>query len=502
MKKLKISFLLLLVIVLAVTACSSNQGVSSSDHVDQRTSSGDPNQNGGDESESEAPLKLSVMLSLVGEVPNADEVIKRVEEYTNTELDVRWTPSLNDVLPVSMAAGDVPDIITFGNSQLRQNYMVNAMRGGVLWDLTPYIDDYPNLKATNSIFYENTSLDGRIYGLPRVRELVRRAFIYRKDWADELNIKEPQTIEEFTEMLRAFKEHKQVYGMVFHSETDFKEWGTLFGAPNEWAIADDGSFISAYTTDEYLEGIKYIKSLYDEGLINPDFPITQRAQWFELFNEGKAGILPDVVQQGINEQNKMPDAVLDMFAKLEGPHGIRLTSANGTNGIVAFTKTGSLKTEDDLRRALKFYDQLAEEEMSTLFWWGIEGVHYELEDGLAVRTDAERYANEISRLRNELLSVPSNENAIKGKLHPLEEKADHFRKELPNYSINNPALALISETQAERGGQLENIMNDADVRFIIGEIDENGWKEAVERWRREGGDKIAEELAEEYRKIN
>jgi putative aldouronate transport system substrate-binding protein len=41
---------------------------------------------------------------------------------------------------------------------------------------------------------------------------------------------------------------------------------------------------------------------------------------------------------------------------------------------------------------------------------------------------------------------------------------------------------------------------DAKVKFVMGKIDENGWKAAVEQFKKAGGDKAAQEYADAYTK--
>lgn len=40
---------------------------------------------------------------------------------------------------------------------------------------------------------------------------------------------------------------------------------------------------------------------------------------------------------------------------------------------------------------------------------------------------------------------------------------------------------------------------DAQTKYIMGKIDENGWKQEIENWANAGGTKIREEYAEDYK---
>ena len=70
------------------------------------------------------------------------------------------------------------------------------------------------------------------------------------------------------------------------------------------------------------------------------------------------------------------------------------------------------------------------------------------------------------------------------------------------FAIHNPTTKLISDTQAEKGPQLNTIISDANIKYIMGQLDEKGWKKEIDRWRTSGGDKMAEEYAQEYAKLD
>ncbi|MNJ59272.1 Lipoprotein LipO precursor [compost metagenome] len=98
----------------------------------------------------------------------------------------------------------------------------------------------------------------------------------------------------------------------------------------------------------------------------------------------------------------------------------------------------------------------------------------------------------------------------RGELYNMEKKAKGTElfalnkkivQENENYIIPNPALTLKSETYNERGGELEQIITDAQTKFIMGHIDEAGWRAEVEKWRKSGGEQIAAEYKQSYEKL-
>lgn len=463
---------------------------------------------GGQDSAPPPPLKLSFLAQLNGEPPQKDsEAEKHIEKLTGTELEIQWTSDMKAKLPVMIASGDLPKAISFGNSQLRLPYMVSAMRSDVFWELTPYLNDYPNLQAIGDIRYKNTSLDGKIYGLPVVRPLSRHAVTYRKDWLDALGLKEPTTIDELYTVLKAFAHEdpdkngkNDTYGLM-----DFKSVGLInnmapwFGAPNGWAVKD-GQFIAAHTTPEYLETLKFIRRLYQEKIINQDFAVMEKAGWNAAFSSGKSGMIFNITNTAFQLEDKVmktdPKAKLDMFSRLPGAVD-KTFAENGTNGIVVIPKS-SVPTEAELKRVLAFFDRLADEPMADFFKWGIENKHYKLEGGKAVFSDEAAYKTEVLPYR--MLMAASDAAAKPGNEPPHVVKEAKLNADNEQVAVSDPTEPLISATRSEKGGELEKMMLDGVIMFIMGKVDEAGWNGIVEQWRKAGGDKIAEEYAQEYAK--
>ncbi len=66
------------------------------------------------------------------------------------------------------------------------------------WDLTDYLDDYPNLKENIEPFKNSMTYGGQIIGIPR-RTLGRvGGMLLREDWLENLNLEEPKTLDDFT----------------------------------------------------------------------------------------------------------------------------------------------------------------------------------------------------------------------------------------------------------------------------------------------------------------
>ena len=101
------------------------------------------------------------------------EIFKKIEERTNTDLTITWVPSSTypDKVSATVASGELPSAILTLDQKLP--YIVNAVRSGMFWEVGPYLKDYPNLSRMNENALHSISIDGKVYGLYRGRDIAR-----------------------------------------------------------------------------------------------------------------------------------------------------------------------------------------------------------------------------------------------------------------------------------------------------------------------------------------
>ena len=161
--------------------------------------------------EGKASISMMVTQFYGNELKNdhSDEVIKKFEDYTNTNVDFRWeaNDTYNEKLGlVLMDKDNMPMIIT-GKGDLSAN-VVDAAKKGAFWDLSEFIKDsasYPNLSKADPQVLKSMTVDGKVIGLYRAREIGRFGFSYRTDWAEAVGITQaPKTVEDVYNMLYKF----------------------------------------------------------------------------------------------------------------------------------------------------------------------------------------------------------------------------------------------------------------------------------------------------------
>jgi len=465
-------------------------------------------------SDDEEPFPISIMTTTHNPEPptNDSPHVKALGEYTNTELDLLFVPANNydDRFNITLGSGELPTIMLADKTPS----FVQAVRDGAFWDLTDYIDDYENLGELDDVIRNNVSIDGKIYGIPRTRPLGREAVIIRKDWLDHLDMDVPETIDEFYDVLHAFtyedpndSGEDDTYGMVISEyEGPWDDMQLWFGVPNEWGIDDNDKLYPDFMAPEYREALDFFKKLYDEELINEDFAVMDPEKWSDPVVNDEAGVMVNVadeahrVQEELLEVDTSYEGAVDVFGTVEGPKGKFSMPTSGYSDLLAISTT-AVETEAELHKVLEFIDKLSTEKGQTLAWNGVEGEHYRIEGGELITVDEDPSLSETGSSLNQILTFIPEERFIEKEETELEEKEERVMKENEEFVVENPSEALISEVYALKGSQLDDIIDDARIKYIVGQIDEDGLDEAEELWLKSGGQELIDEMNELYEDI-
>ncbi|MBQ9612260.1 MAG: extracellular solute-binding protein [Lachnospiraceae bacterium] len=447
----------------------------------------------------------------------AEQTMQLLEDHTGTDVEIQWIQS--DVLEekATLALADpksMPMIMSWNGAVT--GTVVTAAKQGAFVDLTEYLKDtekYPNLSQQNPGVAASLSVNGKQIGIYRARVIGRYGMSYRKDWADKLGLGEPKTIDDVYNMLYAFTYDDpdgngadDTIGMEMTSYTGpFDIIQTWFGVGNGWAEVD-GKLIPVWQQEEYLEAVKWIKKLYDDGLMPKDWASRPTDSWSNGCKTGENGVYIDVLDGGRRVwdyfvNNEIPSVVdSSELASMNFAGRINdLTMAtSGYNGY--FTLSASTcNTPEKIDAALTFLDKMCDEEMLVLTNFGLEGVNYNLNaDGFVERLDT---GNDSLKANynglNQLVAYIPNINSELG-----EAKSDRLileeavKEENEKYAVMNPALPYLtnSETYSSLGKELDDKIAQARTQFICGEIDEAGlqaaWADVLSR----GYDKIIEEV--------
>ena len=459
----------------------------------------------------EEPFTITVLLPDMNALVEADvsennPVLKAIEEKTGVRLEIIYAANstYGDTLNVTMTDPSEKQPMLIAMTDARGTTMINNARAGAFWDLTDYVKDsenYPNLAGSAGI-YNNISIDGRIYGVYRTRAYPRAGIYYRKDIAEQVGItKVPETLEELTALataLAGYSNDTYALNMCSYTAGTISVITVAFGAPNNWGIDENGDIYPAHKSPAYLEGLNWLRDLYQAGGIDPNFATIDTTQWDNIERTGKAFMRFDCLDNCYRQQEwfEKNAGVTEQIWEMVGP----LAKADGTvtvwpqnagfSGEIVVTKAVK---EEDLPKVMKFLDWVNTAEGQMMINWGVEGVTYLLdEEGYRVATDqyTEEMSNNNSIYQHSLNQLGMN---IMGDLQaPLRQtdlraKYAALNDELTPYAVSDPCYPFVSETNVAFGSQLSTIISDAACQYIAGTITLEELQAAWPQWVDEGG---------------
>ena len=254
--------------------------------------------------------------------PNNRTIFKRLEEQTNVH--VEWKTIQSDqwgekiVLEMSNI-NTLPDFVF--NAGFSDTDLLKYAKQGVIINLEEYIDKYmPNLSKVFELAPEYRTMctdeDGHIWALPWIEQLgyektaiqtVGNMSFINTAWLDYLGLEMPTTVDEFEDVLIAFRDNAADLKAEFNIEGDIipmscimndgdqdpciliNGFGEGYGDPDRGrhiAVTNDKEVICVANTEGFKEGIAWLHELYAQGLIDPE-AFTQ--EWSTCFARGKSG---------------------------------------------------------------------------------------------------------------------------------------------------------------------------------------------------------------------
>ncbi|THV32867.1 extracellular solute-binding protein [Glycomyces buryatensis] len=484
---------------------------------------------GGDSGSDEPLESLDIMAPYFSEVPpeEDDPIDKALSEVAGLDLSVQWVPNSDYAAKTNtvLAGDDIPDVMVIGGKD--QSFVQTAEAGG-FWDLTEHLasGDYPNLVTENPEVQEASSVNGKVYGVYRARDVIRHSVIIRADWLENLGMDLPETTDDLYELARAFTEddpdgngENDTYGMInvewpaaIGTNSPYDAIEVWHGAGNVWQ-EEGGELTPSFESDEWRQAVEYERDLVENGYLNPDYATMAPETWNEPFLNGEGGIIIDVQSRAselvklFNEQDpENYDQYVALAGQLEGPNGTYAMPTAGYAGFLAIPRSG-VQTEEQLDQVLTALDKLNSTEAQILLNNGIEGDNFTVEGEFAVNDpEKQDFTDQVTGAWAQLGTAVAGYNAytIKPASEYDEEllqlRLDLQAEDLGN-AVFNPAAALVSPTYTTSGSQLDTIIADARIQYIDGQIDDAGLQSAIDQWRSSGGGDVETEINDLYAEL-
>ena len=225
----------------------------------------------------------------------------KINEFFAKKMNVKLNYSLvgqaevKQKLLLAYTSGNLPDLM-IGMAPYSIGEQWSYVKQGLLVQLDDYIKNYaPNvqrlLKQNAQAKYSITAEDGHYYSLPMLneanREKVSQGLYINKTWLDTLKLSVPTSTNSLMKVLTAFKDNDpNGNGKKDEIPLLLQAWNStgilpgclygpfglaVYGGWGEYSIDDNGKWRSNFTTQSYKTALTYYRTLYKNGLIDPDW---------------------------------------------------------------------------------------------------------------------------------------------------------------------------------------------------------------------------------------
>ena len=254
--------------------------------------------------------------------PNNRTIFKRLEEKTNVH--VNWKAIQGDQWgdKISLEMSNLKTLPEFVFSAgFSDTDLLKYAKQGVIINVEEYIDKYmPNLKKVFEQAPEYRTMctdeNGHIWALPWIEQLgyektaiqtIGNMPFINVAWLEFLGLEMPHTVDEFENVLIAFRDNADKLKAEFKIEGDIIPMSCIIGSGNEdcrvltngfgegygdpddgkhIVVDKDGKVICAAMTEGYRKGCEWLHKLYTENLIDKE-AFTQ--EWATYVAKGKSG---------------------------------------------------------------------------------------------------------------------------------------------------------------------------------------------------------------------
>ena len=441
-------------------------------------------------------------------------------------------------LTLMLASDSMPDIISY--AKMTAMDVEKYGQEGYFLDFSQYLDIMPNLSRILEEYPDYAAAikneDGAIYAFSVLNAQTDSTFMspiyFNKEWCDNLGLEVPETVEELYDVLVAFRDgdangngdpdDEIPLGIASnrHNAEQPILWG--FGIYSRRTalhlqVDENGQVILGDITENYKAFLKYMKKLYDEGLINEDAYVITDAEMETKMNE-------DLIGQWCTWA-RLPG---DRAKKWIGLGGYASEEYNSDRVTVLSTQVGSsymLAANADTEypeEIARFVDYLFTDEGYLSSKDGYEGVTFDFNvvNGASV-VDHTKYAEGYEGDYRANVAIAPNAFEIyqspAGTIYDMMDKTDTEgllegqcfelagQNALKEAALRNenmktvrvyPTLKYTTEELEERSilfTDINNYLTSVKVQFIIGETDiDTTWESYIAKLNEMGLERLLE----------
>ncbi|MGG4128331.1 extracellular solute-binding protein [Paenibacillus illinoisensis] len=300
--------LLSLSMILAGTlaACSSGAG-----NAESETKPSTQQDAGGPLTKYDPPIKLTSTMNETGKESlaqgdtHANNIWTRgYKDELGIEVTYDWIvpdANYNDKMNVTLASGDLPDVLKVSAVQFEQLH-----EAGMLEDLTEVYDKYASdlvkgfMSAEDGAGLKPVTKDGKIYAMvsfPGSLDSSDMIWI-RQDWLKKVGLEAPKSMQDVIQIAEAFtfedpdgNGKDDTYGIALNKDLPINAFLLGYhGYLETWIKDASGQVVNGTIQPEVKEGLRELQNLYQKGVLDPEFGVKDFAKMMEDVNAGKSGM--------------------------------------------------------------------------------------------------------------------------------------------------------------------------------------------------------------------
>lgn len=246
-----------------------------------------------------------------GEDINNNVYMKSYKEDFGINLSYVWTvpeEQFDQKLNISVASGDLPDIMWLKNKQL-----IELSENDLLYDLTDLYktntsDFTKSILEQDMQSFNTAKVNGKLMSIPSTAAAVDNLQILyiRSDWLKNLQLEVPKTMQELLKVAEAFTKNdpdkngkNDTFGLALTknflpvSEKHAVATGFFAGyhAYNRrWIMDEAGNVAYGSIQPQIKVALQQLQDMYKNGLLDKEFGVKDKAKVMESVSSGKIGI--------------------------------------------------------------------------------------------------------------------------------------------------------------------------------------------------------------------